>query len=94
MLGELVDRHLVIGQGPQHLHTGGVRKHSEDFDDEGNLIIGQLQRSIICMHTQIIAQHRWCCQWRRVARLSAFASRESVTVAGAALLIATACDNN
>ncbi len=29
MLGEFVDRHFAVGQGPQHLHAGGVGQHPE-----------------------------------------------------------------
>jgi hypothetical protein len=33
MLREFVDRHLAVGQRPQHLHAGSVGQHPEDLDD-------------------------------------------------------------
>jgi hypothetical protein len=58
MLGEFVDRHLTVGQRPQHLHAGGVCKHPEDLDDQADLIIGQPSLFITCMHTQILRHCR------------------------------------
>ena len=56
MLGEFVDRHLAVGERPQHLHAGGVGQHPEHLDDQADLIVRQPDIFVICMHTQIVAQ--------------------------------------
>jgi hypothetical protein len=56
MFGEFVDRHLAVGERPQHLHAGGVSQHPEHLDDQADLIVRQPDILTICMHTQIIAQ--------------------------------------
>jgi hypothetical protein len=58
MLREFVDRHLAVGQRPQHLHAGGVGEHSEHLDDQADLIVGQPNLFITCMHTQILRHTR------------------------------------
>jgi hypothetical protein len=56
MFGEFVDRHLAVGERPQHLHAGGVGQHPEHLDDQADLIVRQPDILITCMHTQIIDQ--------------------------------------
>jgi hypothetical protein len=56
MLGEFIDRHLALGERPQHLDAGGVGQHPEHLDNQADLIVRQPSILVTCIHTQIIAQ--------------------------------------
>jgi len=56
MVGEFIDRHLAVGERPQHLHTSGVGQHPEHLDHQADLVVRQPDILVICMHTQIVAQ--------------------------------------